>query len=179
MQSNCQFECTLTGYKVFALKHLWSLFLVHNNRWNELTRTDILQNSNIQHRFSSYQHFSNTTHLQPSTMWALRIISHIQCYSALTPGLLVGLLPCLFIYFKTTNRCNFRNDTLKMQLIFSSNYITELIAAGFFPGNSGHSMAKERTAQLCQHIATGNEQSGRSTLPKLCVTECMQTTQMW
>lgn len=78
--------------------------------------------------------------------------------------------------FKTMNRCNFRNDTLKMQLIFSSNYITELIAAGFFPGNSGHSMAKERTAQLCQHIATGNEQSGRSTLPKLCVTECMQTT---
>lgn len=105
-------------------------------------------------------------------------LSYSSTTAHYTPGLLVSLLPCLFIYFKTTNRCNFRNDTLKMQLIFSSNYITELIAAGFFPGNSGHSMAKERTAQLCQHIATENEQSGRSTLPKLCMIECMRTTQM-
>lgn len=122
-----------------------------------------------------------------STLITQYTFSHQQCElwkSSLIPVLQRTILQAFWsVYFhvyscifKTMNRCNFRNDTLKMQLIFSSNYITELIAAGFFPGNSGHSMAKERTAQLCLHIATGNEQSGRSTLPKLCVTECMQTT---
>lgn len=88
-------------------------------------------------------------------------LSYSSTTAHYTPGLLVSLLPCLFVYFKTTDRSNFRNDPLKIQLIFSSNYITELIAAGFFPGNSGHSMAKERTAQLCQHIDIGYEWTKR------------------
>lgn len=98
----------------------------------------------------------------------------LQYYRGLNLGRLVSLLTCLLICFTTTGRCNFRKNTLKMQLIFTSNYRTELIVGASSPGNTRHGMAKERTAQPCQYVATGNEQSNRSKLPKLCVTECMK-----